>query len=393
MIIGIDGIPLGQVKTGVGHYTYEIALGVARHSPSDRYEVLSHIPYDATAIGAAEAQLDNLKFIESNVNWLTKRWWTIGLPRYLKKHHIDLFHGTNYDVPILSPCPTVLTIHDLSLLLHSGTHEERRVRRARYRLPLMARRATLIIVPTLSVRNEVGRHLGISLEKVRVVREAARRSFGPVSNAQSIAVKKRLGVEEQFILFVGTIEPRKNVITLLRAFEEIVKANNLRVQLVLAGKPGWLTEEFFAHLAQSRARERILLTGYLQDEELKALYSSCLMMVFPAIYEGAGLPPLEAMACGAPVITSDTPAIAEMVADAARLFPPLDHHALARHIFELLNDAGKRAELTKRGLDRAAQFTWEEAAKLTYNAYEEAMEMSNKQQKPARYNRGGLRAN
>ena len=381
MKIGIDGIPLGQVKTGVGHYTYEIAIGVARRSPSDCFEVLSHIPYNMTAIGALEARVNNLKFIEPNVNWLTKRWWTIGLPLYLKKHHIDLFHGTNYDVPIVSRCPTVLTIHDLSLLLYSQTHEVRRVRRARRRLPFMARRATLIIVPTLSVRDEVGKHLGISLEKVRVIREAARRSFQPVAEAQSIEVKKRLGVEEQFILYVGTIEPRKNVITLVRAFEEIVSENNVRVQLVLAGKPGWLTEEFFAYLERSKARDRILLTGYLQDEELKALYSSCLMMVFPAIYEGAGLPPLEAMACGAPVITSNTPAIAEMVADAARLFQPLDHHELAWHILELLSDAGKRAELAHRGLNRAMQFSWEEAAKLTYDVYKEAIKLAHENQK------------
>jgi len=245
----------------------------------------------------------------------------------------------------------------------------------------MARLATLIIVPTFSVREEVCQHLGTSVEKIRVAPEAPRRSFGPASEAQFIAVKRRLGIKDQFILYVGTIEPRKNVVTLIHAFEKIVHGNNARLQLVLAGRLGWLTEDFFAHLERSNARERILVTGYLTDEELKSLYSSCLMMVFPALYEGAGLPPLEAMACGAPVITTDTPAISEMVADAARLFSPLDHHELAWHISELLNDAGKRKELAQRGLSRAAQFTWEETARHTYEVYQEAFERGRKSKK------------
>ena len=374
MKIGIDGIPLGQIKTGVGHYTYEIATGVARYSPLDHVEVLSHIPFDVSAINGSQDQPKNLNFIKSNVNWLTRHWWTIGLPLHIRKQQFDLFHGTNYDVPVLSGCPTILTIHDLSLLLHPNTHEERRVRRARRRLPLMAKVATLIIVPTLRVRDEVCDHLGISAKKVRVVPEAPRRSFQPLSEQECIPVKKRLGVRDDFILYVGTIEPRKNVITLVRAFEELLNSTRLQPQLVLAGKKGWLTDEFFAYLSQSKARDSILLTGYLQDEDLRALYSSCRLMVFPAIYEGAGLPPIEAMACGAPVITTNTPAISEMAGDGARLFSPLDHQELARQMLSLLNDDDARQELAKRGLARASHFTWEKAAKLTYEVYQEAVE-------------------
>src|ERR1043165_284689 len=129
MKIGIDGIPLAELKTGVGHYTFEIAVEVARQSPSDSFEVLSHLPF--TALDPAPA---NLSFIKQPVNSATKHWWTVGLPLYIKRARLDLFHGTNYDIPLWGGCPTVLTIHDPSLLLFSNTHEEGNVRRARRRL-------------------------------------------------------------------------------------------------------------------------------------------------------------------------------------------------------------------------------------------------------------------
>src|SRR5689334_3452154 len=142
--IGIDGIPLAELKTGVGHYTFEIAREIARQRPSDLFEILSHLPFADGAI----SDLANLSFIEQPVNSATRHWWTIGLPLYIKRARLDLFHGTNYDIPVWGGCPTVLTIHDLSLLLFPATHEQRRVSRARRRLPSMSRRATLIITPT-----------------------------------------------------------------------------------------------------------------------------------------------------------------------------------------------------------------------------------------------------
>ncbi|HEU4870977.1 MAG TPA: glycosyltransferase, partial [Pyrinomonadaceae bacterium] len=162
MRIGIDGIPLAELKTGVGHYTFEIALGIARQSPSDSFEILSHLPFADGAV----SDLPNLSFIEQPVNWVTHHWWTIGLPLYIKRARLELFHGTNYDIPICGGSPTVLTIHDLSLLLFPATHEERRVRRARRRLPVMSRQATMIITPTNAVKSEVCEHLKVSAEKV-----------------------------------------------------------------------------------------------------------------------------------------------------------------------------------------------------------------------------------
>src|ERR1051325_5013052 len=193
--IGIDGIPLAEPKTGVGHYTFEIAVELARQSPSDSFEILSHLPfYDLSPAPA------NLSFIKQPVNQATRHWWTIGLPLYIKRAQLDLFHGTNYDVPVWGGCPTVLTIHDLSQLLLPATHEKRRVSRARRRLPVMSRRATMIITPPEAVKSEVCEHLRVPPSKVVVVNEAPRRVFQPLPPKQASATVRRLGLNDEFVL-------------------------------------------------------------------------------------------------------------------------------------------------------------------------------------------------
>jgi len=369
MIIGIDGAPLSQIKTGVGHYTFEIARGVASAEPQENFRVISHLQF----ADGFEDTPPNLEFVQAPVNPITKHWWTIGLPRYIRKNSIELFHGTNYDIPVWGGCATVLSIHDLSPLLYPETHIPRRVWRTRRRLPLMARKATRIIVPTESVKTEVCEHLGIDPKKVESVRYAPRRCFQPLTKSATQGTLKRLNVEDSFILYVGAIEPRKNLLTLVRAFEEVYRNTDLRPQLVIAGPNGWLSEELFRYVQNSLVQSRILVTGYLCDEDLRALYSSCAMMCYPALYEGAGLPPLEAMACGAPVITSDARAIAEMVGDAACLVPARDYEELARQIVVVSTDSKVRGSLIQRGLIRAGAFTWERTAEATYVVYQKAL--------------------
>ena len=370
MIIGIDGAPLSQIKTGVGHYTFEIARGVATAEPQENFRVISHLQFTADGF---EDTPPNLEFVQAPVNAFTKHWWTIGLPRYVRQNSIELFHGTNYDIPVWGGCATVLSIHDLSALLYPETHVARRVWRTRRRLPLMARKATRIIVPTESVKSEVCEYLRIDPVKVETIRYAPRRCFHPITKSAAQETLKRLSVEDSFILYVGAIEPRKNLLTLVRAFEEIYKNTELRPRLVIAGPTGWLSEELFRYVQNSPVQQRILVTGYLSDEDLRALYSTCAVMCYPAVYEGAGLPPLEAMACGAPVITSDARAIAEMVGDAACLVPAKDYQELASQIVHVVTDAKVRSSLIQRGLLRAGAFSWERTAEATYVLYQKAL--------------------
>ena len=368
MRIGIDGIPLATPKTGIGHYTFELARELARLAPDVEFELVAPVPVELGVDVPA-----NLRAVHVPVNALRRRWWTIGLPLYVRQNKLALFHGTNYNVPLWQRCPTVVTIHDLSLLLHADTHPEHLVRRARRRLPAMTRTATRIITDSESVRREICEHLQVAPEKITAVPLAPRRAFHPVAEAETREARKRLGVADEFILFVGTVEPRKNLLTLVRAFDELLRTTDLQPQLVIAGQKGWLNDELFALIEQTALSTRILFTGYISDEDLRALYSSCRVAVYPSLYEGFGLPPLEAMACGAPVITSRIPVIMETSAEAARLINPTDTQELTAALVELLTDEGARAQLAAAGSKRAAEYTWARTAEQTLAVYREVL--------------------
>lgn len=374
MRIGLDGIPLSKLKTGVGHYTFELAHALSSVSPSDDFELVSPLPYTCSINSLSEQKpLPNLQAVHAKTSGLSKHWWTIGLPAYIRRNPLALFHGTNYDIPLLGDCRTVLTIHDLTSHLHPETLQTRSVRRARYRLPIMARRATMIITGTEAVRLEVCERLHISPERVVAVHHAPRPCFRPSPPNMTIETKTRLGLDDDFLLFVGTIEPRKNLLRLIRAFEDVLKKSGLRPQLVIAGPEGWLTNELFDHVKTRDFGDRLRWTGYVSDEDLSSLYSSCRAFIYPSIYEGFGLPPLEAMACGAPVISSRIPSIMEVLGDAAHLVSPTDVDALGQSIIQLWENPSERQRLSQAGKARAAQFSWERTARLTLDVYAAAL--------------------
>ncbi len=375
MRIGLDGFPLLTPRTGVGHYTFELARALARLGPADAFELVAPGPFPSSVIEDIRRNCpDNLRAVNAEANWIgRRRWWTVGLPLYLKRASLDLFHGTNYEVPLWNRRRSVLTIHDLSILLHPDTHPAELARRARRRLPVMARSASMIITPTESVKREVSERLKVDPEKIVVTPEAPRRDFQRMDLEKVAETKQRLGLEDEFILFVGTVEPRKNLLTLVRAFDQILRQTSRRPQLVVVGAEGWLMDELFAFIKESSISDRLLLTGYLDDDDLRALYSSCRVFVYPSIYEGFGLPPLEAMACGAPVIASNIATFRETLGSAAQLFEPNDVEGLARSIVEILGDEDRRRTLSRSGLEQAAKFSWERTAQLTFEVYREVM--------------------
>lgn len=372
MRTGLDGFPLSFPKTGVGHYTLELARALAAASPQHEFQFISPLPF-AAAIAAELETVPNLTAVNPQTNSITRRWWGVGLPRYLKRHPVDIFHGTNYEVPLWNRKRTVLTVHDLSIFTHRQTHEPTIARRARRRLPIMVRSAAAIITPTQAVKRELSERFKIDPDRITVTPEAPRTNFHPLAAAEAESVRKRLDVEDEFILAVGTIEPRKNLLTLARAFNQILKTTNQRPQLVIAGGEGWLSEDLHRFLREAEFGDRLRMTGYLDDEDLRALYSSCKVFVYPSLCEGFGLPPLEAMACGAPVIAGRIPALVETLGNQARLVDPLDEFELATAIVELLNDERARQDYSSAGLNHAAKFSWTETARRTLQVYERVL--------------------
>jgi glycosyltransferase involved in cell wall biosynthesis len=349
MNIALDGMPLASQLTGVGHYTAELARNLAILAPSDSFTLISP--------GGP----------------LRKRWWSLGLPLHLLRNSFDLFHGTNYEVPLWSRRPTVVTIHDLSLLVHPEVHEPALVRRARWRLPLMAKSASKIITPSTSVKNEVCERFGISADKVAVTPEAPRTAFKRREDAEVPELLKRLRLDRDFVLFVGTIEPRKNLRRLIEAFDHLLRTTSLSPKLVIAGGKGWLMDDFDTLIKQKGLEDRVCLTGYLEDEDLCGLYSTCAAFVYPSLYEGFGLPPLEAMACGAPVITSRIPSLMETVGSAARLVDPSNTEDVARAMAEMLSDVKVREHYAELGSNHVRKFSWEQTALETLEVYRSAL--------------------
>jgi O-antigen biosynthesis alpha-1,3-mannosyltransferase len=374
MRIGLDGYPLSEPLTGVGHYTLELARSLARNFPRDEFELVSPNPFNPTAIGGIERDsIPNLRLTQAKSSSLRGHWWSVGLPMYARRARFDLFHGTNFEVPPWKRRRTVLTIHDLSTLLYPETHRASAVRRARLRLPIAARIADAIITPTEAVKQEVCERLKVKPGKVTAIHEAPRRTFSPMTKEETVAIRKRLRIEDEFLLSVGTLEPRKNLLTMLRAFAEVITKSSVRPQLVIAGGEGWLIDETLSFINSASLKDRILLTGYLNDEDLRALYSSCRAFVYPSLYEGFGLPPLEAMACGAPVIASRISALQETLGEAAILVGPLDVQTLSRTIVEVLKDERRRTAMAEAGIKHAARFSWDEAARRTHAVYERVL--------------------
>ncbi len=279
-----------------------------------------------------------------------------------------LFHATEHLLLPLRRVPTVLTVHDLIFWRYPAHHKRLNRWYLNTTMPLFCRRADAIIAVSKQSKRDVIEAYGIPADKITVVYEAADPRFRPQPPDAVAAVRARYGLPERYVLFVSTIEPRKNLSRLLAAFER-VHAAGLADALVIVGKRGWLFDAFFADLERSPVRHAVLFPGFVPDADLPAVYAGAQVMAFPSEFEGFGLPVLEAMACGAPVVCSNTSSLPEVAGDAALLVDPLDVSALTDALARVLQDAALREQMRARGLAQAARFSWARAAAETLAVY------------------------
>jgi glycosyltransferase involved in cell wall biosynthesis len=371
MRIAIDAIPLAGSKTGIGHYTDALAEWLARNNKDHQYELLS--PFDF-AFDARNGKPENLSKCFFPVRSVFRKWWLIGLPTMLQISPVDLFHGTNYCIPVFAPCPTVVTIHDMSIYAHPSTHKSINVIRGKRRMPIMARRSSMIIAPSECTKREIVKYLRTRPEKIRVIYEAAREIMEPLPLSACLEVVEKHKIRRPYILYVGTIEPRKNLLTLIRSYDELLKSSPHRPQLVLCGGRGWLDEGVFKLVEELGLQNHVRFTGYVDDIDLPALYSAAAVFVYPSLYEGFGLPPLEAMACGTPVITSNSSSLPEVVGKAGLMHDPYNYRALTECIIRLFDDVSTYDHFKQAGLEQASHFSWERVARETQVVYDELTE-------------------
>jgi glycosyltransferase involved in cell wall biosynthesis len=297
-------------------------------------------------------------------------WEQFLAPLILRQQRADLFHGTLNVVPLACPVPSVVTIHDLAFIRFPYTFRSYNRTYLDLATRVSVRRATRILAVSEHTKREVVGLLGVPAERVVVTPNAARVHFHPPAAEALAAFRTRHSLPEQFVLYVGTLEPRKNLTTLLDAYAQIARQS--AVPLLVGGGKGWMYDAVFARLEALGLRDRVHFVGYLDEEELPLWYAAARLFVFPSLYEGFGMPPLEAMACGTPVVTSNSSSLPEVVGDAGLMVAPMDVDALADAIMRLLSDEALHADLRERGLRRAQQFAWHTTAERTRDAYGQA---------------------
>jgi glycosyltransferase involved in cell wall biosynthesis len=309
-------------------------------------------------------------------------WEQTALP--LASRSCDLLHGLAFVAPLFAPCPTVVTVYDLSFM---RTPERFRPGNRWYLQTFTrwsCRRARRIIAISENTKRDVMALLNIPGERVDVVYPGVDARFRPLPPEQVAAFRAAKGLPERFVLYLGTIEPRKNLTVLLEAYAALRRGvreerrtpdpGPRTPQLVMAGGKGWMFEEVFARLEALGLKDDVILPGYVPDAELPLWYNSAEVFVYPSLYEGFGIPPLEALACGTPAVVSNVSALPEAVGDAGLLVRPGDAAELADALRRLLDDAALRAELGARGRAHAARFSWERAAAQTVAVYHRALE-------------------
>ncbi len=284
------------------------------------------------------------------------------------RFRLDVIHDPNGVGPFLLPAgrtARVVTIHDAVPYDCPESHNHLDNWRYRWLLPLAARSAEAVVTVSQFSRAALAGHLGVPAERIRVSGEGIDSSFRPIpAGPERRQVLAGYGITTPYLLYVGALNPRKNLSRLLEAYAVVLKRNGYAStpRLVIVGKTQWRTGEMHETLERLQLGDRAHFTGYVKDEDLPSLYSGAECFLFPSLYEGFGLPPLEAMACGVPVITSNTSSLPEVVGDAALTVDPYDVDALAQAMLSLLGDEAKRADFRNRGLKHAARFTWERAA-------------------------------
>lgn len=291
------------------------------------------------------------------------------LPFVLLAYRVDLLHSLHYTHPLFSPCKRVVTIHDLTFMLFPELHTRGRRLIMPFFIRNAMRRADAVIFVSESTRRDALRLVAGSKAEGAVVPLGVDQCYREGSTSADIDMTlDKLDVTRPFIFNVGTLEPRKNIPNLIQAFEHIANADP-NVTLVLAGKLGWGYDEVLQKISASRHYNRIKHVGFISDKEKRGLLNACTIFVYPSLYEGFGLPVLEAMAAGAPVITSAGSSLAEVAGDAAELVDPKSCVDLTRALSNLLVDGEKRCALQAAGKQRCSQFTWTRTALCTYGVY------------------------
>ncbi len=320
-----------------------------------------------------------------STKWNTQRrlirigWEQIVWPWQARRRNLDLLHSMAFVAPLLSNRPTIITVYDLSFIHFPENFPAAQRVYLTHMTRLSCRRAVRVITISESSRQDVHRFFDIPLERIDVIRPGVDAVYRPASAEAVTAFREAEGINGRFILHVGTLQPRKNIPVLLDAFAKLADP---ALKLVLVGGKGWLFDSIFKKVTELGLQDQVHFTGYVPDDSLPLWYSAADLFVFPSVYEGFGMPVLEAMACGTPVIASSSSSIPEAVGAAGLLFDPQNSTECAERMQNVLNNSTLSGKMRQLGLNYAKQFSWERAGKETAVVYQKALQLVSDESSP-----------
>lgn len=386
MKIGINALFLQKPTSGMGQHLFHLLEGLDSLDEKDvTYALLS--PRFRRAYTVRAPQLSE-RFSEVEVmSWLArvgenafeKLWWEqIGIVRAGMREHIDLLHSPYWSNPLWAPWPTVVTIHDVIQFV-LPEYKWRKISRLYFGLVSRgASRADAVITVSECSKRDIVKILGLDPGRIHVIGNAVDESLHPVRDAWLLAsVRERYGIGQHYILYFGGFDMRKNVPRLIRAYAGLPARYQAEYQLVIAGRYQHLGHPLYpdprAVVSELGLEGRVVFTGQIREQDKAPLYSGAMVFAFPSLYEGFGIPVLEAMACGTPVLTSNTSALPEVAGDAGLLVDPYQTDAICEGLVQLLDDERRREEQARRGLERARRFTWRQVAEQTLRVYKQTV--------------------
>ncbi len=373
MLIGIDASrSVAQERTGTENYSLNLIRHLLALQSDHRYRLyFNRSPSFPPNFGGEERRTATLRPCDLRIMPFPRLWTHLRLSWEMARCPPDLLFVPAHVLPIVHPHRSVVTVHDLGYLYYPQAH--RLLDRLYLDLSTRynARVSTHLIADSLATKRDLIERYGTEPDKITVVYPGYdETTFQPVRDEEAIrVVKAEYGIAGDYVLFVGTLQPRKNLTRLIEAFADLRFAI-CDLRLVIAGKKGWLYEQIFQQVEQLGLRGRVVFTGYVPEGDLPALLSGASLFVFPSLYEGFGLPVLEAMACGTPVVCSNVSSLPEVAGDAALLVDPLDVEGLAVAMGRVLGDEELRAELIERGFEQARKFSWERCARAILKVLE-----------------------
>jgi len=377
MRITVDISPTVHHHAGLGRYAHELLTALLAVDPANHYDTLYYAPAGSERPDPPLDRLPARRLRLAAKPWrmsvLLADFAGLGLDRWLKSG--DVFHATDHLLPPLRRSASVFTIHDLIYAFYPQYHLPLNRWYLTLMLPRFLRRAEAVIAVSENTRRDASRLMHVPAEKMTVIYEGVNPAYQPIQVADALAgVRQKYSLPARFALFFSTIEPRKNLLMLLEAYGALLARAPTAPDLVVAGRKGWLFEPVFERVQALGLAPRVHFTDWIAEADAPALMNAAEVFLYPSLYEGFGLPPLEAMACGVPVLCSNASSLPEVVGEAGLLLPPQDAAAWTNALERVLDDPALRQDLRGRGLARARQFTWEAAARQTLAVYERVAE-------------------